>query len=249
MTRRRIRLNAIMTNNIRQAALGLFLLALMAKGQSSFIVEGEELLRQPPAPVSRAPLQMAALPGERMTGADIPSCVGGTWRHGGASTVPVLAAAPLDAQGVIDLQNLRGALQALNQYVKAESADRVYAGVPIIRGPNGLYRDNIVKRSQRDIDAVRERAAQSAAHVLEKFMRSPGRTAIAARGNGSFVSPRLPPGAYVLCGTVRFRDGTKRVGTALDLAVWWTPFTVATNEQMRYALEETNAIGWDVIFR
>ena len=230
-------------------ALLLLLLAQAAPGQSSFVVDGEEMLRQPPPAVSREPLLMAALPGETLSGENLPGCIGGTWRHRGTLTPPLLAVTLFDEQAVHDMQNLRASLQALAQHVQLESADRIYENVPTVRGPRGLYRDNVVRRSPRDIEAVRERATQSAAHLLEQFMRAPGRQLVAARADGNFVSPRLAPGTYTLCGIARVRNTEKRVGAALDLAVWWTPFTLGTNTQMRVSLDETNAINWEQIFR
>lgn len=232
---------------ILNAALSL--LACCAGAQSSFVVDGEELLRQPPAPVSREPLHMARLAGDLLTGELLPVCIGGDWRHPGASALPVLAVVALDARGVHDLRNLRAALLALDQHVREESADRVYEGVPTVRGPRHRYRDAVVRRSTSDVDAAEERATRSAAHVLESFMRAPGRRPVTVRHGGRFVSPSLPPGEYVLCGTARVRDGLNRPGTAQGLAVWWTPVSLATNTQMRYRLDETNAISWRDIFR
>jgi hypothetical protein len=226
----------------------LLVFALTARGQGSFMIDGEEMLPQPLPPVSRDPLRMAGLPGELLRGAEIPGCVGGAWRHAGAATAPLLAVATLDSPTVRELQELRALLHALEQMVAEESADRVFVDMPVVRGPRGVYRDNIVRRAPRDIEAARERAAQSAAHALEKFMRAPKRRLLAARADGCFVSPQLPPGDHLLCGIVRFRDSRPRVGAALDLGVWWSPFTLGTNEQMRYTLDAVNAIRWQQIF-
>ena len=227
----------------------LSLAAPAARGQASFIVDGEEMLPQPAPPVSRAPLRMAGLAGERLQGGpEVPGCVGGTWKHGAAATPPVLAVTPLDAAAVRELQDLRALLQGVAQTLAEERADRVFTDMPVVRGPRGVYRDNIVKRSPRDIEAAGERATQRAAQALEKFMRTPGRRLVAARPDGSFVSPELAPGDYLLCGIVRPRDPRARAGLAPGLGVWWTVFTLGPQEQMRYALDETNTIGWEQIF-
>lgn len=228
-------------------ALGL--LAYGAAGQSSFLVDGQELLPPPPPAVSREPLVMASLAGERLTGEEIPVCIGGDWRHAGAAGAPLLALAMLDAQGMRDLQVLRAALRALDRHVREESADRVYEGVPTIRRPHARVRDAVVRRSSRDVDAAEERATRSAAHLLETFMRAPGRRRVAVRADGRFVSASLPPGEYVLGGMARVREGRNRAGAAQGLAVWWTSLALATNTQMRYRLDAANAISWRDIFR
>ena len=227
----------------------LLLPALAARGQASFIVDGEEMLPQPAPPVSRAPLRMASLAGERLQGGpEVPGCVGGTWKHGAAATPPVLAVTPLDAAAVRELQDLRALLQGVAQTLAEERADRVFTDLPVVRGPRGRYRDNVVKRSPRDIEAAGERATQRAAQALEKFMRTPGRRLVAVRPDGTFVSPELAPGDYLLCGLVRPRDPRARAGLTPGLGVWWTVFTLGPHEQMRYALDETNTVGWDRIF-
>jgi len=225
------------------------LAALAARGQASFIVDGEEMLPQPAPPVSRAPLRMASLAGERLqSGPEVPGCVGGTWKHGAAATPPVLAVTPLDAAAVRELQDLRALLQGVAQTLAEERADRVFTDLPVVRGPRGRYRDNVVKRSPRDIEAAGERATQRAAQALEKFMRTPGRRLVAVRTDGTFVSPALASGDYLLCGFARPRDPRARAGLAPGLGVWWTVFTLGPHAQMRYALDETNMIGWDSIF-
>ena len=159
-----------------------------------------------------------------------------------------MAVAVWDAAAVQSMQNLRAALAALDHMVQLEAADRIHTDMPVIRGPGGLFRDNIVKRSPRDVEATRERAENSAAHALAGFIRAPGRRPVAVRANGTFISTELEPGTYVLCGIIRYRDETRRVGASQKLAVWWTPFTLARNMQIRYALDEANAIGWARIF-
>jgi hypothetical protein len=225
------------------------LAALAARGQTSFSVDGEELLPRPAPPVSRAPLHMAGLAGERLQGGpEVRGCVGGTWKLGAAALPPVLAVTPLDAAAIRDLQNLRALLHGVARTLAEERADRVFTDMPIVRGPHGYYRDNSVKRSPRDIEAAGERATQRAAQALEKFMRTPGRRLVAVRTDGTFVSPALASGDYLLCGFARPRDPRARAGLAPGLGVWWTVFTLGPHEQMRYALDETNMIGWDSIF-
>ena len=234
---------------MKPAVVFLLLLLLTARGQSSFIVDGEELLRQPAPPVSRAPLRMAGLAGERLQGGpEVRGCVGGTWKQVATAMPPLLAVTPLDAAAIRDLQNLRALLQGVARTLAEERADRIFTDMPVVRGPRGYYRDNIVKRSPRDIEAAGERAAQRAAQALEKFMRTPGRRLVAVRTDGTFVSPELAPGDYLLCGFARPRDPRARAGLAPGLGVWWSEFTLGPHEQMRYALDETNMIGWDSIF-
>ena len=227
----------------------LLLPALAARGQASFIVDGEEMLPQPAPPVSRAPLQMAGLTGERLQGGpEVRGCVGGTWRLRTGTMPPVLAVTPLDAAAVRDLQNLRALLQGVARTLAEERADRVFTDMPVVRGPRGRYRDNIVKRSPRDIEAAGERAEQRAVQALEKFMRTPGRRLVAVRTDGTFVSPELAPGDHLLCGFARPRDPRARAGLAPGLGVWWITFTLGPHEQMRYALDDKIMITWDRIF-
>ncbi len=232
----------------RPTILLLLSLAIpMARGQASFIVDGEELLPRQPAPISRAPLQMASLAGTRLQGGpEVRSCAGGTWRLPTGTMPPLLAVTPLDDTAVRDLQYLRAVLQGVAQTLAEERADRVFVDMPVVRGPRGFYRDNIVKRSSRDIEAAEERATLRAAQALEKFMRTPNRRLVAVRTNGTFVSHELPPGEHLLCGFARPR--ARRAGQMPGLGIWWAVFTLGPHEQMRFALDEKNMIGWDGIF-
>ncbi len=181
----------------------------------------------------------------------LPSGIAGRWRIGGAlpGASSTLAVARMGAATIRALRELRAQLQALEERVRYESADVLFEGLPVIRGPGGYRRDNIVTRSQRDRENARRSAEASAIQLLERFVRDRMPLELRIAADGAFASPALPPGNYLICGLARVRDATQPNPAPSRFAVWWTECTLEKHDLVTYMLDDDNAIDWNSIFR
>ncbi len=162
---------------------------------------------------------------------------------------PDVCLAQLTPELIQDLYRLRSTYVALMNRVAYESADRRVEGMP--RGINrgyGLRTTNIFKKSERDKENSKHRAAQSAIQHLKRLLANRFKVQTYAMTNHITHHYKIPDGQYLLCVMQRVNDRDSKALLGSKWAIWWTKVKTQKDQPQELILDQSNAISWREIF-